>query len=148
MNCHLVPDWMDELEYLCEDLNQDSTNQDFRLWLTSRPTERFSVPTLQLGVKVAIEEPTTVKSSISRHLNPEKTFAAKFNKQSSAHKKASFAVSLFHAAISERITYRHCGWNQDYNFGETDYDLCMSHVEKTIMTAGPNKEVCQPSIHL
>lgn len=139
---------MDELEYLCEDLNQDSTNQDFRLWLTSRPTERFSVPTLQLGVKVAIEEPTTVKSSISRHLNPEKTFAAKFNKQSSAHKKASFAVSLFHAAISERITYRHCGWNQDYNFGETDYDLCMSHVEKTIMTAGPNKEVCQPSIHL
>ena len=27
LNCHLVPDWMDELEYLCEDLCQDSTNQ-------------------------------------------------------------------------------------------------------------------------
>ena len=27
LNCHLVPDWMDELEYLCEDLAQDSTNQ-------------------------------------------------------------------------------------------------------------------------
>ena len=31
LNCHLVPHWMDELEYLCEDLAQDSTNQDFRL---------------------------------------------------------------------------------------------------------------------
>ena len=30
LNCHLVPHWMDELEYLCEDLAQDSTNQDFR----------------------------------------------------------------------------------------------------------------------
>ena len=27
LNCHLVPDWMDELEYLCEDLSQDQTNQ-------------------------------------------------------------------------------------------------------------------------
>jgi dynein heavy chain len=30
LNCHLVPDWMDELEYLCEDLAQDSTNQVIR----------------------------------------------------------------------------------------------------------------------
>ena len=132
LNCHLVPDWMDELEYLCEDLNQDSTNQDFRLWLTSRPTERFSVPTLQLGVKVAIEEPTVVKSSMSRHLFPDKAFAAKFNSFKKFHKKTAFAISLFHAAINERATYTHCGWNQDYNFGEADYDLCMSHLEKTV----------------
>ena len=64
LNCHLVPDWMDELEYLCEDLSQDATNQDFRLWLTTMKTEAFSVPTLQLGVKVAIEEPTIVKTSL------------------------------------------------------------------------------------
>ena len=42
----------------------------------------------------------------------------------------SLAVSLFHAAINERTEYTHCGWNQDYNFGETDYELCVSHAHK------------------
>jgi len=123
---------MDELEYLCEDLSQDSTNQDFRLWLTSRPTECFSVPTLQLGVKVAIEEPTIVRTSLTRHLFPEKGFIAKFNKMSSAYKKVLVAISLFHGAINERTAYAHCGWNQDYIFGEADYDLCMLHVKATM----------------
>ena len=40
---------MDELEWLCEDLSSDATNQDFRLWLTTETTKAFSVPTLQLG---------------------------------------------------------------------------------------------------
>merc|ERR1719510_59339 len=132
LNCHLVPHWMDELEYLCEDLSQDSTNQDFRLWLTSRPTEYFSVPTLQLGVKVAIEEPTIVRTSLTRHLFPEKGFINKFNNMNAAYKKVLFAISLFHAAINERTTYAHCGWNQDYIFGEADYDLCMLHVKATM----------------
>ena len=52
-------------------------------------------------------------------------FAAKFNKFSPAFKKLSLAVSLFHAAINERTEYTHCGWNQEYNFGETDYELCI-----------------------
>ena len=113
-----------------------------RLWLTSRPTEHFSVPTLQLGVKVAIEEPTIVRTSLTRHLFPEKSFITKvnfilfisysvlsfmifqrstllilfliiqFNNMNSAYKKVLFAISLFHAAINERTTYAHCGWNQ------------------------------------
>ena len=53
----------------------------FRLWLTSRPTEHFSVPTLQLGVKVAIEEPTIVRTSLTRHLFPEKGFITKVKKR-------------------------------------------------------------------
>ena len=74
---------MDELEYLCEDLSQDATNQDFRLWLTTMKTEAFSVPTLQLGVKVAIEEPTIVKTSLVRHhdLSLKWTFDAFFYKK-------------------------------------------------------------------
>ena len=44
----------------------------------------------------------------------------------------SLAVSLFHAAINERTEYTHCGWNQDYNFGETDYELCVSHANKVM----------------
>ena len=35
-----------------------------------------------------------------------------FNNMNSAYKKVLFAISLFHAAINERTTYAHCGWNQ------------------------------------
>ena len=62
-------------------------------------------------------------------------FAAKFNKFSPAFKKLSLAVSLFHAAINERTEYTHCGWNQEYNFGETDYELC-------IRCANPLRPMC------
>ena len=55
LNCHLVPHWMDELEYLCDDLSSEATSPEFRLWITSRPHTKFSISTLQLGVKVALE---------------------------------------------------------------------------------------------
>ena len=39
--------------------------QDFRLWLSSRPTDNFSVPTLQLGVKVK-QSPTFYGNRIKK----------------------------------------------------------------------------------
>ena len=102
LNCHLVPDWMDELEWLCEDLSSDSTNQDFRLWLTTETTQSFSVPTLQLGVKVAIEEPQLVKLSLVRRFFPDKAFIKKFNEKTDKWKKITYAITLFHSCINER----------------------------------------------
>ena len=93
---------MDELEWLCEDLSSDSTNQDFRLWLTTETTQSFSVPTLQLGVKVAIEEPQLVKLSLVRRFFPDKAFIKKFNEKTDNWKKITYAITLFHSCINER----------------------------------------------
>lgn len=51
-----------------------------------------------------------------------------FNKKSVEWKRVCFAITLLHSCINERTTYAHCGWNQDYIFGEADYDLCMLHL--------------------
>lgn len=68
-NCHLAISWMTELERIQENQVAADTHGDFRLWLTSMPTNRFPVPVLQSGIKLTNEPPKGLKANLTRTYN-------------------------------------------------------------------------------
>lgn len=57
-NCHLLASWLKVLEKILNEMKE--THKDFRLWLTTEPTDKFPLGILQRSLKIV-----TGKSSLS-----------------------------------------------------------------------------------
>jgi dynein heavy chain len=62
-NCHLSVSFLPTLDGIIESIEYNP-GSNFRLWLTSMPSEKFPVTILQNGVKAAIEPPKGLKNNL------------------------------------------------------------------------------------
>jgi len=117
-NCHLLVSWLKMLEKKMELMK--APHKDFRLWMTTEPTERFPMGILQKSLKVVTEPPDGLK------LNMKGTFAKIDQALLDACPHPAFRTCLFtlaflHAVVQERRKYGKIGWNVAYDFNESDF---------------------------
>lgn len=121
-NCHLYASWMQELEKIQEMQDENTMHPEYRLWLTSMPSNDFPVPVLQMGIKLTNEPPRGLKANLKRTFGDMKTEDFEACSKPREYKKMLFALSYFHAAILERRKYGAIGWNIPYEWMTADFE--------------------------
>lgn len=128
-NCHLSISWMPTLEMICEAFEPEKINPEFRLWLTSMPSESFPTSVLQNGVKITKEPPKGLRANLKNtYIKLDNDKVRKTNKPKE-FQKLLFGLSFYHALVIERKKFGPLGWNIPYEFNDTDMDITAAQLE-------------------
>ena len=110
-NCHLLVPWLRTLEKTLEKI--DRPHKDFRLWLTTEPTEGFPIGILQRSLKVVTEPPNGLKLNIrSSYFKLSEENLADCSHES--FRPLVYVLAFFHAVVQERGKYGKLGWSVKY----------------------------------
>uniref|UniRef100_A0A3Q3VIP2 Dynein axonemal heavy chain 1 n=1 Tax=Mola mola TaxID=94237 RepID=A0A3Q3VIP2_MOLML len=128
-NCHLAPSWMPSLERLIENIDPSKVHRDFRLWLTSLPSNKFPVSILQNGSKMTIEPPRGIKANLQKtYLRLTDDFISSSTKIADL-KSLLLSLCLFHGIALERRKFGPLGFNIPYEFTDGDLNICISQLK-------------------
>jgi dynein heavy chain len=119
-NCHLLARFLKSLEKELEAIQKP--HADFRLWLTTEPTDRFPLSILQQSLKVVTEPPDGLKQNM-RGTYSKVTDEILDDCPHEAYRSLIYVLSFFHAVVQERRKYGKIGWNVSYDFNDSDFSI-------------------------
>jgi len=130
-NCHLAVSWLGRMEQNLEHASEmvDDVHEEFRLWLTSMPSDKFPIPVLQNGIKITNEPPNGMKANLRRTFLDMKEEEFEGSTKPAVYKKFCFAVSFFNAMILERRKFGATGWNIQYKWMNSDLKAATQQVQ-------------------
>ncbi|XP_041639844.1 dynein heavy chain 1, axonemal [Cheilinus undulatus] len=128
-NCHLAPSWMPSLERLIENIDPVKVHKDFRLWLTSLPSNKFPVSILQNGSKMTIEPPRGIKANLQKTYMRLKDDFISSSTKVTHFKSLLLSLCLFHGIALERRKFGPLGFNIPYEFTDGDLNICISQLK-------------------
>lgn len=117
-NCHLLVKWLRDLDKKLEIMK--TPHKDFRLWLTTEPTDKFPLGILQRSLKVVTEPPDGLKLNMRSTLSKiDQTMLDEC--PNAVFRPCLFVLTFLHAVVQERRKYGKIGWNVNYDFNESDF---------------------------
>ncbi|XP_047030670.1 dynein axonemal heavy chain 12 [Helicoverpa zea] len=132
-NCHLAVSWLPALEKLIEGFDLTNTDLSFRLWLTSYPSDMFPQAVLQVAVKMTNEPPTGLQHNLNRSYISEPVKETEFFEgcpgKDKTFSKLLYGISFFHAVVQERKKFGPLGWNIQYGFNDSDFQISVMQLQ-------------------
>lgn len=119
-NCHLLVSWLKVLEKMLNEMRDP--HKDFRLWLTTEPTDRFPLGILQRSLKVVTEPPDGLKLNMRATYSRIDTTVLE-ECPHWAFRPCLYVLAFLHAVVLERRKYGKIGWNVNYDFNESDLNI-------------------------
>jgi dynein heavy chain len=141
LNCHLLASWLRSLEKLIEQTTKPHV--DYRLWMTTDPTDTFPLSILQKCLKVVTEPPNGLKLNMRANLS-KITDDAMDHCPHFAFKPLVYVLAFFHAVVQERRKYGKVGWNVPYDFNESDFRISMQLVDFYLTKSFEEKQEANP----
>jgi dynein heavy chain len=136
-NCHLLASWLKTLEKILEMMHKP--HKDFRLWLTTMPTEAFPIGILQRSLKVVTEPPEGLKLNIKQSY-AKITDADLDYCSNQSFRPLVFVLAFFHAVVQDRRKFGRIGWNVAYDFNEGDFKISLKLLNLYLQKSFDRKE--------
>mmetsp|Transcript_33539 Transcript_33539/g.74227 ORF Transcript_33539/g.74227 Transcript_33539/m.74227 type:complete len:2007 (+) Transcript_33539:3-6023(+) len=114
-NMHLAVSWLPTLEKEVYNLQK---HNDFRLFLSSEPHNKFPTTLLEGSLKVTFEAPPGLKKNMLRTY--EGWSADSLSAGTPLRAQLLFVLAWFHAVVQERRNYIPQGWSKFYEFSFAD----------------------------
>lgn len=117
-NIHLMPGFLLDLEKKLDVFAQEQSNPQFRLFVTSDPSNSIPIGLLERSIKLTNEPPSGLKQNMMRAF----TFFSKeeIEDKDPRVKTILFALCFFHSCMLERRKFGPKGWNMKYPFNMGD----------------------------
>jgi len=120
---------MTQLEVIVESMNDPDINNDFRLFLTTAPSESFPISLLQDGIKMTMETKGDVKQMMLNVYGDLDESIVSSHIKASELKILIFSCALFHALVIDRKKYGSIGWNEStYDFSKEDFHVTVNNI--------------------
>lgn len=144
-NTHLTLKSIPELEKKLGDLGKN-VHKDFRLIISTSPTESYPISFLQKCDKIVYENPKGIRTNISRLLSD--LIKENSKDESIKHErpdiklnylsKLIFSLCMFHSIVTERRKYKSFGWSTFYDFNYADFSICYDIIKSYVKKSTAN----------